>query len=733
MAAVEQQPLVPTVAGRAELCFKSFQHCLNEAAAIHPRELSLVEDQLARFSLWSSNIRVLVSGRGSLDYRLREAPDIQDAVIGLLEALDYRLQDLSDNPSATIDASLDQVLRGIANEINLLHKFSNTIRRASKEAQNHKAGKGFIIKDDEGNSAEPFIHAVFANHIKDQFPGASDEIRQRLAGTMLMRRKRILYRRSRYGKSIIRPQEAPSQPSITQPHARSVIEVTPRELVKRGISTKDPQIKAQSVAQTATTLIAEKFHRASTPSVVTVSKTVALNNHEEIRFPPAPCGGLIRKYKKLKQEREKPNDIGYSTFPTSIKLKQAPASDWNECLRSMPEISCPYCFCALPVEDVVDEKKWSLHVLNDLDPYVCMFQECDSPEELYSHSHTWLKHMEEHARRWRCKSKSHNEFVCDTMDEYLSHMKVAHAGKFTDTQLRVLADRNGRISGPMFKSCPLCGIEEVDGNIEHHLVGHMRLLAIKSLPSYEEDTDGLSEPETQEGSLDISRPGTRSTIKNDRYRRIYEADEESLEDPDESEVPGLHDSETVDSQSDDGIGLEQRLHDWGFIPGIRGPSPVPNDPVRKAFSTRSVRQYDKEQQIIDMTPDCAICHAPASQACDCESKALVVAVTQAEERMMGSVRNQLRGWVRGHAVDYVLGDFERRMKKVQELDSSREKHAETEGKNLEPHSQLASVNENWRESFDGYPDVVDYFFGLVKFDPPADPIKEPILQPSPRE
>lgn len=282
-----------------------------------------------------------------------------------------------DNSLEAIDESLDQALRGIANEISLLHRFSNTIRRASKEKQNDKAAKAFIIEDDEGNNAEPFLQALFTNHIRDRFPGASDEIQQRLASTMLMRRKRILYRRSRYGKSINRTQEVPSQPSIAQPQAQPAIQL-PEEPAKRGVVTKAPQITAQSVAQAATTLSPESFQRASSPSVVSVSKTVALNNHEEVRFPPAPCGGLKRKYKKLKQEREKQytNDLKLiprqtepsgsqrsSLFSEMIqareaKYKEALANDWNECLRSMPEISCPYCFCALPVEDVADEKKW---------------------------------------------------------------------------------------------------------------------------------------------------------------------------------------------------------------------------------------------------------------------------------------------------------------------------------------------------------------------------------------
>jgi hypothetical protein len=89
MAAEQQQP---TIAGGAELCLRSFQQCLQQSASVHPRELSLVEDQLARFSIWTANIGVFAPGRASMDHRLREVPDIQDVVRGLLDALDDRIQ-----------------------------------------------------------------------------------------------------------------------------------------------------------------------------------------------------------------------------------------------------------------------------------------------------------------------------------------------------------------------------------------------------------------------------------------------------------------------------------------------------------------------------------------------------------------------------------------------------------------------------------------------------------------
>lgn len=54
------------------------------------------------------------------------------------------------------------------------------------------------------------------------------------------------------------------------------------------------------------------------------------------------------------------------------------------------------------------------------------------------------------------------------------------------------------------------------------------------------------------------------------------------------------------------------------------------------------RDSKARKTIIRMDPDCAICHAPASMACDCEAKGLEVAVKQAEERMMRSIYSDIR-------------------------------------------------------------------------------------------
>lgn len=61
-----------------------------------------------------------------------------------------------------------------------------------------------------------------------------------------------------------------------------------------------------------------------------------------------------------------------------------------------------------------------------------------------------------------------------------------------------------------------------------------------------------------------------------------------------------------------------------------------------AYAMYSRRRSKSRKGIIRMDPNCAICNAPATLACDCEAKGLEMAVRQAEERMMRSIYSDIR-------------------------------------------------------------------------------------------
>jgi CheY-like chemotaxis protein len=316
-----------------------------------------------------------------------------------------------------------------------------------------------------------------------------------------------------------------------------------------------------------------------------------------------------------------------------------------------------------------------------LDPYVCLFERCDSAEELHTHSSPWLKHMREHTLKWKCISKSHEPFVTQVRSQYLEHMRLAHTGKFSEAQLDVLADRTGaRMTGPMFPSCPLCSIRREDleqVSMENHVVGHLRHLALKSLPAYEESVD--DDDDSDLTSVATSRPETRSTIRNytedsDLTRQNLNSKSNALEDIyTESWLPIViaDDASNVEQTPSDGIApKERRYYEWPFLAEKEANSVNPQqDPTLAAFAMRWYRESRGEETGSKSTHEgeepisCTICGGKNPKVlCKCEIRvfedpAFDTAVRQAEGRMLRSVYSEIRTWVRAHGQDHVLEVF----------------------------------------------------------------------------
>lgn len=156
----------------------------------------------------------------------------------------------------------------------------------------------------------------------------------------------------------------------------------------------------------------------------------------------------------------------------------------------------------------------------------------------------------------------------------------------------------------------------------------------------------------------------------------------------------------------------------------------------------------RKAAVIRMDPNCAICHAPASMQCDCEAKGLEQAIKQAEDRVMRSMYTDIRfvmspvsayngtkhgsSWVRAHAQDYILEYFRLladRRKTAHSANLDRITAHAFHYYNAPPHpSQISDsqaalkrgIDEDWQASVQRYPEVLEYFFGLVELTLPAD-------------
>jgi hypothetical protein len=129
-------------------------------------------------------------------------------------------------------------------------------------------------------------------------------------------------------------------------------------------------------------------------------------------------------------------------------------------------------------------------------------------------------------------------------------------------------------------------------------------------------------------------------------------------------------------------------------------------------------------------------------ACECEAKGLELFIKQAEERMMKSIYSDIRKWVRAHAQDYILEYFRLLAERRKAAHTTHMEHIHNHASyyyNAPPHpDQIADaqaalkrgIDEDWRISVERYPEVLEYFYGLVELTLPADDepaVKEPPL------
>lgn len=242
---------------------------------------------------------------------------------------------------------------------------SNIIRKASQDSQNVQA-RDFHMIDEEGNDVQPILLSHYKHYIGDGFPTASESIQQRLADAMILRRKRILYRRSRYGGTAIQLPKVENKVSITLPDSLLQLEDNQKAI-------------APSRIKSATTLQPEKFKMVtSSPSVVSTTMTVALGNHEALKFPAAPGLHAKRKYEQFKAEQlaahqamlgkaDESSSAADPILDDAINMRDAKrrlsteeqlSKVFKPDVPAIGEVTCPYCFYTLSLEEVFNKKKW---------------------------------------------------------------------------------------------------------------------------------------------------------------------------------------------------------------------------------------------------------------------------------------------------------------------------------------------------------------------------------------
>ncbi|KAH7202523.1 hypothetical protein BKA60DRAFT_657595 [Fusarium oxysporum] len=450
-----------TIADHVSACLQEFNSLCSSPTIwtdIIPDEgtqsdISLVklQNELSRFKVWSGNIGAHRKGRSSLDHRLRDASNIRDQVVELLEDLRESLQDAKDiltgqttpwdqdlspadfsdddsdqepfQDGASGNSELSQIFAAIVEDINCLFRLSVSIHNPSP----HDRFKKACLTDTSGY--EPFD----VQHVCNKLSKAPKPIAERLGKAISRRRQYFKYRELHHDK------------------------------LASGLELDDKDQMQSTVA-------------SSLPKKLNMNEPISL---EENVDDASDTG------------RSQTSWATSAANPERRKIPALPAGAENG------PFECPFCFMMVYI---ASRNHWKKHVFSDLFPYICVELGCPAPDQDFQRRHQWAGHVKKHHwRTWACKLGCGTTF--ESSKDMKRHLAQRHSEAAEGTHLDSLltiCEKPKPENEPA--DCPLCGERQSSfKQYQRHVGRHqedLALFALPHLPGEEDENNDESDSES---------------------------------------------------------------------------------------------------------------------------------------------------------------------------------------------------------------------------------------------
>ncbi|KAF1833831.1 hypothetical protein BDW02DRAFT_648127, partial [Decorospora gaudefroyi] len=128
-----------------------------------------------------------------------------------------------------------------------------------------------------------------------------------------------------------------------------------------------------------------------------------------------------------------------------------PSRPKNDDGQELEQFECPYC---LLTKNVSDDRRWKKHVLEDLQPYVCTYGDCELYDHFFESRDAWFKHeAQQHRTKWSCNVDGHMEY--DSEGHFLLHMRADHDQNFDEVQFSLVKSMFRRPTNSLEGTCNL--------------------------------------------------------------------------------------------------------------------------------------------------------------------------------------------------------------------------------------------------------------------------------------
>ncbi|OAR00409.1 hypothetical protein LLEC1_01352 [Akanthomyces lecanii] len=520
-----QEGLCPTIAEHATRCSSLFQRKM-AIADIVP-DPTVMDDQLARFTLWGNNMDVYGPPNVSLDYRLRYSPTVVQILHQLLDVIfetldsckclsvrgsgtdcrsrfstdgnsphqvqpvdeqrppslkrrrkkqrigqnrDSEVTTRTDNDdSSDSDCELDQADENVSKitYIARLFRLSSAVRKSAK------TNRARIIErytdDEEANTAIAELRLYTECYIRFRFPEAPDSLRKALVRANELRLRRLYYQRS---------------------HRRRV-----------GLSNQNPQLAQNARPQLPK--MQEDTRQTVHFAAGVLQKPVGVNK------PPGPAGFVPAPATNATTARQTAAGAFYAKSTTEAPRAKSISVNSKLSFPPLPSSpECPYCGVAIEFKNGSRSALWQNHVIRDLEPFICVSPHCLEGEHTatapptFETSAAWISHMKNaHGNAWECRAPSHAPITFNEEIQYQEHSIREHG--VPETHAEILSSAARRPMLDKLLQCPFNDNFQPPENAEpspvfasealqSHIASHMKeiaLLTLQKLPSDEDENN----------------------------------------------------------------------------------------------------------------------------------------------------------------------------------------------------------------------------------------------------
>ncbi|KAK8188772.1 uncharacterized protein BKA78DRAFT_158295 [Phyllosticta capitalensis] len=462
----------------------------SDVAQRSPAWLQGLSEEYDRYQLWAGNLGAGNSNyKLSLDYRLEDASFYRNRVLSLLKILRRHIgralhvmgeHDLS----AQLCCDSDDSQIGVEEDESSLGDLSDSENYVSND---RRAEDPRLIQQKELDSllgsVKLAINCLFQLPIRK--PAPVDRLRHRSAKYMKTFEKfDILYVRDKF--PLLHPRVASKLGEmVTRRRQLLLYRESHATHLKgsRSIQNHHVQARKHSPQDTKEPSFQLDVTRSATGNSSRTGGSKSEGKSEATKFAPGPLHAEQESLKaQLDTDAESTTSDQASDF-TRDQPAQAPPRPRNENGQPLISFECRYCRLIVLKHS---DKDWKKHVLEDLQPYVCTFPDCELSEHLFENRDAWFKHeMQKHRIEFFCNVEGHKSY--EKRAEFLEHLCKEHGT--TNEIASTLPELFRRPSALLSSHCNLCG--QRSNGLKAHVSRHLQHIALFAIPRahYHSDLD----------------------------------------------------------------------------------------------------------------------------------------------------------------------------------------------------------------------------------------------------